>query len=109
MAALDVLLLSDIFEEFRKMCLDEDGLDPVNYVGLPSFTWDSAFKFTGAKIHLLTDPEMYRYFETGIRGGMVFVNQHRVTADEQTQLLYIDANNLYGKQPSATSQKTFTS
>ena len=66
---MDVYLLADVFETFRKIALEQDGLDPVNYVGLPGFTWDSAFKMTGAEIHLLQDPEMYRFFEAGTRGG----------------------------------------
>ena len=66
---LDVYLLADIFETFRKMALDQDGLDPANYLGLPGLTWDSAFKLTGVKIDLLQDPDMYSFFESGIRGG----------------------------------------
>lgn len=86
-----MFLLTDVFQNFRRLCLQEDGLDPVNYVGLPSFTWDSAFKFTKTKLELLTDPDMYRFFESGIRGGVTFVNKHHVTANNQTHLLYIDA------------------
>ena len=51
------------------MALKQDELDPVNYFGLPGFTWDSAFKMTGAEIDLLQESEMYRFFEAGIRGG----------------------------------------
>ena len=66
---LDVYQLADVFETFRQMALMQDGLDPVNYVGLPGFTWDSAFKMTGTELHLIQDSEMYRFFESGIRGG----------------------------------------
>jgi hypothetical protein len=50
---------------------------------------------------------MYEFFEAGVRGGMTFVNQHHVCRNspddddydphrEHTELLYVDANNLYG-------------
>jgi hypothetical protein len=50
---LDVFQLADVFESFRDMALEQDGLDPVNYYSVPGLTWDSAFKMTEAKIHLL--------------------------------------------------------
>ena len=39
---------------------------------------------------------MYEFFESGIRGGMTFVNRHQAARDAETELLYIDINNLYG-------------
>lgn len=50
---LDVYQLADVFESFRNIALEQDGLDPVNYYSVPGLTWDSAFKMTEAKIHLL--------------------------------------------------------
>ena len=101
---LDVLLLACVFERFRSKTLEQDGLDPVHFVGLPGLSFLSAFKMTGETIDLLSDLEMYTFFERGIRGGMTFVNKHLVrnkiiTHDntELTQhLAYIDENNLYG-------------
>ena len=104
----DVCQLADVLEQFRSCCLQEDGLDPVNYFTLPSLSYDSCFKLTGAHIDLLTDIDMYQFFEKGIRGGMTFVNKHVVTHNENTEILYVDANNLYGSAlsmmlPSGTS------
>lgn len=104
---LDVYLLADVFEEFRRMSLEQDGLDPVNYVSLPGLSWDSAFKMTETEVHLLTEEDQYEFFERGIRGGCTFVNKHhlqRNSPDDEdydpnqphNELLYIDANNLYG-------------
>ena len=99
---LDVYLLADVFEEFRKVTLNEDGLDPVHFISLPGLTYMSAFKKTNEKIHLLQDAEMYSMFERGIRGGVTFVNRHKVTSQPSTPsndkiiLAYIDQNNLYG-------------
>ena len=38
----------------------------------------------------------YNLIESGIRGGMTFVNKHHVVADDNTELLYVDIQNLYG-------------
>ena len=43
----DVLLLADIFENFRKMVLETYGLDPVHYYSLPGLSWDAMLKYTG--------------------------------------------------------------
>ena len=101
---LDVILLACVFEKFRSKTLEQDGLDPVHFVSLPGLSFLSAFKMTGETIDLLTDIEMYTFFERGIRGGMTFVNKHLVRNEtithnnrEYTQhLAYIDENNLYG-------------
>lgn len=101
---LDVRILTDVFEEFRRMSLIQDGLDPVHYVSLPGLSFQSAFKMTGETIHLLQNPFVYNLFERGIRGGLTFVNTHHATDQFIEQegrkyrqiLLYIDQNNLYG-------------
>ena len=37
----DVLLLTDVFENFRSRCLEDYGLDPAHYLTLPNFSWDA--------------------------------------------------------------------
>ena len=100
---LDIYLLADVFEEFRKLTLREDGLDPVHFISLPGLSYMSCFKMTNETIDLLTDRDMYQFFEHGIRGGLTFTNRHRCQShqavdenDLNTHLLYIDENNLYG-------------
>ena len=93
---LDVYLLADVFETFRQTALEEDGLDPLNYYSIPGLSWSSALKSLTEALELLQDPTAYEFYEHGIRGGMTFVNKHRVQKDPSTDLLYIDINNLYG-------------
>ena len=101
---LDVILLACVFERFREQTLKQDGLDPVHFISLPGLSFLSAFKMTGERIDLLSDLEMYSFFERGIRGGMTFVNKHLVRSERITHqdtelmqhLAYIDENNLYG-------------
>lgn len=106
---MDVYQLADVFESFRELALVQDGLDPVNFVSIPGLSWESAFKMTGTTVDLLQDSSMYEYFEAGIRGGMTFVNRHHLKRNSpddgpdydaklpHVELLYIDANNLYGQ------------
>ena len=53
------------------------GLDPAQYLTLPSFSLDACLKFTDIELGLITDPEMYTLFENNIRGG-VSVASHRL-------------------------------
>ena len=43
----DVLLLSDVFENFRKTCLKHYKLDPAHYYTSPGLAWDACLKETG--------------------------------------------------------------
>lgn len=47
---LDVLLLSDVFENFRDVCSKNYGLDPVWYYAAPGLAWDAALKLTKVNI-----------------------------------------------------------
>jgi hypothetical protein len=71
--ALDVLLLADVFEAFRKLALKIYGMDPPHFFTLPGMSWDACLKKTGAKLELLTDEAMYLFFENNIRGGNLFL------------------------------------
>ena len=102
---LDIYLLADVFEKFRQVTLQEDGLDPVHFVSLPGLSYMACFKRSNETIDLLQDIDMVRLFERGIRGGLTFVNKHQVQAhipelnnnqDYNVHLTYIDQNNLYG-------------
>ena len=93
---LDVYLLADFFQQFRKKSLTNNKLEPLTFFGIPGMSWASALMSLKEPIELLTDNDMYTFFEGGIRGGLTFVNKHYVVSDENTELLYIDINNLYG-------------
>ena len=71
----DVLLLADVLEEFRSICLENYQLDPAWYYTSPGLAWDVALKKTEVRLELLTDPDMLLMFEEGIRGGVSMITK----------------------------------
>ena len=55
--SLDVLLLADVFENFRKMGMEYYGLDALDYYTLPGFTLHACLKKTKHSLKLLMNPE----------------------------------------------------
>ncbi|XP_076301498.1 uncharacterized protein LOC143219367 [Lasioglossum baleicum] len=88
---LDVLLLADVFENFRDDCLENYKLDPAHYYTLPGFAWDVMLKMTKIELELFTDVDMFLFVERGIRGGL-----SQCSSKPSTYLMYFDVNNLYG-------------
>ena len=66
----DVLLLADIFEKFRSVCLNVYYLDPAHFYSAPNLSWESMLISTRVKLGLLEDVEMLLFFDRGIRGGI---------------------------------------
>ena len=103
----DVLLLSDVFENFRDVCLDNYHLDPALYYTAPGLAWDACLKITKIKLELLEDYDMLMMVEKGIRGGVSMIStrygkannpyMNNYDPDQPTKYIsYLDANNLYG-------------
>ena len=61
----DVLLLADVFENFRKKCLEYYGLDPAHYYTAPGLSWESSLKITKVNLELLDDIKMHLMVEKG--------------------------------------------
>ena len=59
----DVLLLADVFENFRKTCRSYYGLDPVHYISAPDLVWDACLKITKTELELISDIDQYLFVE----------------------------------------------
>ena len=93
----DVLLLADIFENFRSIFMKHHGLDPAWYFGAPGLSCDATLKIT--KLLMI---------ESGIRGGIATISHRHAKANNEYMetefdpaekskfISYLDANNLYG-------------
>ena len=104
---IDTLLLVDVFENIRNMCIKVYELDPVHFVSLPRIAWQTCLKKTNIELELLTDYDMLLMVEEGIRGGICHSIHRYAKAnnkymkndnnnEESPYIQYLDANNLYG-------------
>ena len=103
----NTLLLTDVFEAFRKTCIKEYKLDPAYFVSLPGFAWTAMLRVIGVELELLTDKDILLMFEEGTRGGISQAihkyakeNNKYMKCYNKNALLsfiqYLDANNWYG-------------
>uniref|UniRef100_A0ABD2VS85 DNA-directed DNA polymerase n=1 Tax=Trichogramma kaykai TaxID=54128 RepID=A0ABD2VS85_9HYME len=104
----DVLLLAEVFENFRKTCHEAYELDPAHYYTTPGYSWDAMLLYTRVQLELLTDIDMLLFIEKGIRGGVSqcccryseannrYMGNEYDPTKEDVYLMYYDINNLYG-------------
>ena len=105
---VDVLLLADVFENFRNICLTNYRLDPAHYYTAPGLALDAALKVTDVSLELLSDVDMLLMIEEGIRGGVSMITNRYAKANNKYMgesfidtmisiyIAYLDSNNLYG-------------
>lgn len=118
----DILLLGDVMERFRDMCIENYSVDCLWYYTSPGLSYDAALKMTDVCIDLITDPAMYNLFELRCRGGISMITKKFAKANNpyisetydpkkhKKYLMYYDANNLYGyamSQPLPTGYMRF--
>ena len=106
----DVLLLADVFESFRKTCMQYYKLDPCHYFTSPGLSSDAMLKMTHIKLELMTDIDMFQFIEKGMHGGVSYIanrygkanNKYMKELKEYDEkapskyVMYLNANNLYG-------------
>ena len=103
----DVLLLADVFQNFRHTIYEQHHLHPLHFITLPSLAWASALKYTLAKLDLITDPDMYLTVQNNKRGGIVTISHRYAQANNPLLegydpskptffITYLDANNFRG-------------
>ena len=105
---MDVILLPNVFEAFRKVSLKNYGLDPAHFYTAPGLAWKACLKKTRIRLELLLDTDMLLMFERGIRGGITqsinrwakannpYMGSEFDPNEKTNYLQYLDTNNLYG-------------
>ena len=104
----DVLLLSDIWDNFRNINYKNYELDTAYYYTTPSLGQSAMLKETKINLELITDIDIYNMFEKcgAIRGGVSQISHRHAKANnkymtnydetkEDSYIFYGDANNLY--------------
>jgi hypothetical protein len=105
----DTLLLADVFKNFRDASMINYRLDPAHYLTTPSLTWEACLKYTNVELELITDSEIFLFFESAMRGGISVISNRYALANNpyleskdydssqpHSYIYYLDANNLYG-------------
>jgi hypothetical protein len=105
----DTLLLSDVFENFRDVSITNYRLDPAHYLTTPSLTWDACLKYTNIELKLITDPEIFLFFESAMCGGISVISNRYARANNpylepkdydssqpRSYIYYLAVNNPYG-------------
>ena len=101
----DVVIIADVFENFRKTGKEYHNLDPAHYFSCPGFVRDAMLIMTGINLELITDINMYLMIEIGLRGGISYIafryskpnNKYMCDYDKDKESSYLMyANNLYG-------------
>ena len=103
----DVLILMDVFENFRDVCIKNYGIDPAHHYTAPGVAWDAALKMTKIKLELISDDDMLMMVQKGVGGGISMISNRYGTANnkymgdsydpskESKYIQYWDANALY--------------
>ena len=103
----DILLLADVFENFRKISLKMYELDPAKFLLAAGLAWQAALRKTTVKLELLTDIDTLLMVEKGIRRGICTAIHQYTKANNKymkdydknkkpSYLNYLDVSNLYG-------------
>ena len=104
----DTLLLADVFESFKSMCIKVYELDSAHFLTAPGLAWQGCLKKTEVELELLTETYMLLMVKEGIRGGVCHAihryakanNKYMRNYDEKegsSYIQYLDANNMaYG-------------
>ena len=75
----DTLLLADVFEKFRNICLEIYELDHAKFLSGPRLVWQTALKNAKAKLDLLINIDILLIVEKGMRGRTYqYIHQYAI-------------------------------
>ena len=97
------LLLAEMFEKFKNNNLRNYGLCPSHYLSAPALSWNSMLNMTKVELELISDLDMFIFFEKGMRGGVSYISNRYNKANnkylksydpkqESKHIIYLDAS-----------------
>ena len=86
----DILLLAEVFEKFRNNSLKNYGLCPNHYLRAPVLSWDEMLNVTKSELELISDNDIYFFFEKWMRGGVSYISKKYSKANKN-YLKYYDS------------------
>ena len=89
--------MCDVIEKFINVCLVDYALDPSHYFSSPGISWDAMLKMTGIKLEKIDNFDIHLFVEKGMRGGVSYISKRYSKSERNTEIMYWDANNLYGR------------
>ena len=100
-----VLLLTDIFENFRNIALRDYKLDLCHFYSAPGLSWAAMLQMTKVNLDLIKDIDDLLLWERACRGGVSQISSRYSQANnpymdyydphlEHAYIMFIDANNL---------------
>ena len=92
----NTLLLGDVFEYFRIMCIKIYKLDPTKFFPASWWPWQGAFKKSKVNLDISTETDMLLTVEKDIRGGIC----HSIYQ-------YAKANNKYMKDYDKSKESSY--
>ena len=106
-------MVTDVFENFRNMCLQIYQLDPAKFLSAPGLVWQAALRKSKVKLRLLTDINMLLMVEKGITGEICHSiyryakanNKYMKDYDKNKELSYVQYWNINDLYAGALSQK----
>ena len=84
------------FISFVKLNMNTYKLNLLHNFSLPGYSFDCFPKLSNIELDTIQDEQMPKDFNSAIRGGICGVMGNRNVNNDNSRILYIDANNLNG-------------
>jgi len=103
---IKTLILVDMFEFFRNICMEFYSLDPSHVFTGSRFTLDCAFFYNRVRVQLVRDETVKKLTERGLRGAVVLLSESYLKANTKRfgkfddtvptlNILHVDSNGQY--------------
>lgn len=87
--SIDIHLLHDVFENFRKTSYDAFGLDPVHFYSLPNFSFEILkFNVKDMEIPIPNCPTFHQFIRKNLKGGLSMASRRESVSNIPRQKHY---------------------